>query len=193
MHIDSYEETLFVPLYGNDMVARISGAAFRALTINDSLDAPAGVSVRGKEYAIADFYNHRILYASDGTNFLSFGTEGKAGGQFYYPTDVQITESHIWVADAYNNRVQVFTKDGQPVRTIGEAQKMNAATGIFVGEHELFVTDFENNRILVFNHEGELLQTIAEGVEKPTDVLVRDGKLYIANYKSGNLQIFSKN
>jgi len=30
--------------------------------IPDSLDAPAGVALYEEEIAIADFYNHRILY-----------------------------------------------------------------------------------------------------------------------------------
>lgn len=192
MHIDSDGQHLYVPLYGEDIIAKISRKAVLVLPIKDSLDAPAGISVLGQERAIADFYNHRILYSSNGTNSISFGVEGKEEGEFYYPTDVQITEEYIWVADAYNNRVQVFTKAGKFVRAIGATEKMNAATGIFVSRDEVFVTDFENDRILVFDHEGTLKQVITEGVDKPTDVLVREGKLYVANYKSGVLQILEQ-
>ena len=36
-------------------------------------------------FAIADFYNHRILFGNKG-DWISFGKEGKAEGEFYYPT-----------------------------------------------------------------------------------------------------------
>ncbi len=192
MHIASSGNTVYVPLYGNDLIAKISKKAIRALPLKDSLDAPAGVSVYGEEMAIADFYNHRILYSADGETYIPIGEEGKSEGQFYYPTDVQITEDRIWVADAYNNRIQVFTKDGRFVKALGADQKMNAATGIYVDAREVIVTDFENDRVLVLDHAGGLKQILAEGVEKPTDVVVHQEKLYIANYRNGSLQVLER-
>ena len=97
----------------------------------------------------------------NGADWISIGTEGKDAGQFYYPTDVQITDQNIWVADAYNNRIQLFDKRGTFVRMIGVDQKMNAATGLYVSETQVFVTDFENHRLLVFFKDGQLaLDTI---------------------------------
>jgi DNA-binding beta-propeller fold protein YncE len=192
MHIASHENVLYVPMYGNDIIARIAKKAVLTMPLADSLDAPAGISAYGQERAIADFYNHRILYSADGQNYVAIGKEGKADGEFYYPTDVQITGDRIWVADAYNNRVQVFDKNGIFEKSIGAAQNINAATGIYVSETELFITDFENNRVLVFDHDGNLKQLIEEGVEKPTDILEYEGILYIANYKSGELLLLQQ-
>ncbi|MFT5891378.1 MAG: DNA-binding beta-propeller fold protein YncE [Dokdonia sp.] len=190
MHIDNEENTLFVPQYGNDEVSIFDKGEKKALTLSDSLDAPAGVSSYNQEKAIADFYNNRILYSKDGKEFISFGKEGKAPGDFYYPTDVQITEDKIWVADAYNNRVQVFDKNGTFLKIIGADQKMNAATGIFVGVTEVFVTDFENNRVLVFDHEGVLQQILSEGVEKPIEVIQHEGQVFVSNYRKSELLVF---
>jgi len=192
MHISSMGNTIYVPLYGNDLIARITGQAILTMPLKDSLDAPAGISVFGKETAIADFYNHRILYSPDGKSFSSIGSEGKEEGEFYYPTDVQITSELIWVADAYNNRIQAFDKDGRFVKTIGAGQKMNAATGVFVSSEEIFVTDFENDRVLIFDHKGNVLQIFSQGVEKPTDVLMKGDSLYIANYRNGSLQLLER-
>lgn len=192
MHITSVGNTLYVPLYGNDLIARIAKKAILPLPLKDSLDAPASISVFGKEIAIADFYNHRILYSPNGETFSSIGTEGKGEGEFYYPTDVQITQDLIWVADAYNNRVQAFTKDGKFKKSMGSEEKMNAATGIFVSAEEIFVTDFENHRVLIFDHTGKLKQTLSQGVEKPTDVLIKGDSLYIANYRNGSLQLLER-
>ncbi len=187
MHISASKTTIFVPEYGKDSIAIFTNNERSFLKLNDSLDAPAAVSVFEKEYAIADFYNNRILYSNNGNEWITFGKEGKADGEFYYPTDVQITEENIWVADAYNNRVQVFDKKGTFLKTIGTEQKMNAATGLFLSENELFVSDFENNRVLVFDLVGNLKQELTEGIDKPTDAIVHDGILHIINYRSGTV------
>jgi len=155
--------------------------------LKDSLDAPAGISVFNKEMAIADFYNHRVLYSNNGEEYISIGSEGKHEGEFYYPTDVQITSNKIYVADAYNHRVQVFDKEGNYLQMIGVEQNMNASTGLFIAAEELFVTDFENDRILVFELDGNFKQELNDHIEKPTDMIVANGNLYVINYRNGKL------
>ena len=95
------------------------------------------------------------------------------------------------MADAYNNRLQKFTKTGTHLLTVGEEQKMNAATGIFVSETQVFSTDFENNRVLVFSLDGTYVQELKEQISKPTDMLIKEGTLYIANYKSSSLSVYA--
>jgi hypothetical protein len=168
---------------------KISGKDWTALQIQDSLDAPAGVFAFEAELAIADFYNHRIMY-NNGEKWTQIGSEGKGAGQFYYPTDVHIDDSHIWVADAYNNRVQKFDKSGQFVQTIASDQKINAATGLFVSTTQLFVTDFEHSRVLVFDMFGNLQGTLSDGIEKPTDILQVADTLYICNYRNASLTLY---
>jgi len=191
MHIAAMDGTLFVPQYGNDKIESIDEKGKFEMKLQDSLDAPAGIAVHKNERAIADFYNNRILYAK-GENWISFGKEGKAEGDFYYPTDVQITDSLIWVADAYNNRVQAFDKQGNFVKMMGQDQKMNAATGIFISDTEVFVTDFENDRILIFDHLGGLKQELTRSIAKATDLLIKDDLLHIINYRTGELVIYEQ-
>jgi len=190
MHISSFGDELLIPLYGQDEVLRRKGDALNAISIADSLDAPAGVWQEGSAIAIADFYSHRILLTQDGSNWISFGKEGKGDGEFYYPTDVHLHNDSLWVADAYNNRIQLFDKNGKFLQMIGVAEEMNAATGIYVSENELFVTDFENNRVLVYNHQGELIQELKSKISKPTDVMLSDGTLVIANYRKAELAMY---
>jgi|SRR6056300_165251 len=184
MHIDATAAGLWVPQYGSDTIAqfKLPSKSPLPLILKDSLDAPASISVFEQERAIADFYNHRILYFN-GKDWISIGSEGKEAGQFYYPTDVQVTPQYIWVADAYNNRIQLFDKQGDFVRIIGADQKMNAATGLFVSENQVFVTDFENHRLLVFFKDGQLAQVIEAGLEKPIDAIIHEENLYVIDYK----------
>lgn len=198
MHIAAYNTQLLIPQYGNDEVALytpndIDHILPQLVYVADSLDAPAGADFTENETAIADFYNNRILYNKfdrDQDSWISFGRQGQADGEFYYPTDVQITEDALWVADAYNNRLQKFTKEGKHLLTVGEDQNMNAATGIFVSEDQVFSTDFENDRVLVFDLNGAFVQELKQEINKPTDMLIKDGKLYVANYNSSSLSIY---
>ena len=191
MHLGNDGTSLFIPEYGSDNIVKLENGKKTIFTIPDSLDAPAGIDLYEKEIAIADFYNHRVLYF-DGKSWNSIGKEGKAAGEFYYPTDVSIGKDKIFIADAYNNRIQVFDKKGNPLQIIGTEEKINAATGIFATADEIFITDFENNRVLSYNHEGVLKQVFVEGINKPTDILVADDLLYIANYKGKNILSFKK-
>ncbi|WP_338350804.1 NHL repeat-containing protein [Nonlabens tegetincola] len=195
MHLDYVKDKstqrLFIPEYGKDSIAVIEGTNKSYLSITDSLDAPASISMFKDEIAIADFYNHRVLYFSNGT-WQSLGSEGKKLGQFYYPTDVQIMENHLYIADAYNDRAQVWTKNGEPVMEIGMNDNLKAATGIHVTATELFLTDFENDRILIYDRMGDLKQIIEKGIDKPTDVIQNDDELIIANYRKGELVFYKK-
>lgn len=199
MHIDANDRHLFLAEYGNDRVSNIEEDKTQQngykltpfwVGVPDSLDAPASVAYYDAELAIADFYNNRILF-DNGKDWIAFGKEGKQAGEFYYPTDVQITKDFIWVADAYNNRVQVFNKQGNFVKMLGHDQKMNAATGLLVTEKEVFVTDFEHKRVLVFNHDGLLKQELKKGIDKATDLLIKDGILHIINYRKGELVLYN--
>lgn len=192
MHIATNDNQIYIPEYGTDKITVFSTTAREPLVLKDSLDAPAGVAVRGTEIAIADFYNHRILYTSDGVNWLKFGEEGKAKGQLYYPTDVELTDQKIYVADAYNNRVQVFDKSGKSISLIGVEQKMNATTGVYVSDQEIMATDFENDKVHIYDMMGQFRQTV-EGLSKPTDLLIVDGLLYIINYKGKSMTVMEKN
>ena len=189
MHITSDGESIYVPEYGKDQITIFKGSERTMLKLVDTLDAPAGIHIGGKHIAIADFYNHRILF-SNGNDWISFGKEGKSEGEFYYPTDVHIAHQKIYVADAYNNRVQVFDFEGNYLSSIGKEEKINAATGIFVSASQIFITDFENDRVLIFDLEGQLVQQISDGLDKPTDILLDGDLLYIANYKGKNLMTY---
>ena len=189
MHLDADDGKLYVPEYGRDQITIVTPSKRDTLALGQKLDAPASVNVMGNEIAIADFYNHQVLYGSS-SNWITIGQKGKEDGQFEYPTDVQITDDRIYVADAYNNRVQIFDKTGKHILSFGKEENMNAATGLYVSTNQVFVTDFENDRVIVYNRDGELQQIISDGLDKPTDILMVNGQLWIANYKGKSILTF---
>ena len=74
---------------------------------------------------------------------------------------------------------------------LGQDQKMNAATGLLVTGQEVLITDFEHKRVLVFDHDGQLKQELKKGIDKATDLLIKDGILHIINYRKGELVLYN--
>lgn len=191
MHLAFFENTLYIPEYSSDTIRTWKDGKMSFIPLPEAPDAPAGIDVNKNMMAAADFYNGRIIFQVDGQN-QTFGKKGSQSGEFNYPTDVQIVGDKIYVADAYNHRVQVFDKNGKVLKIIGEAEKMNASTGIFANEVILIVTDFENNRVLTYTPDGELKNIITKNLEKPVDVAIAGDKLYVANYKGKSIAVFQR-
>ncbi len=190
MHISYFNNTLYFPEYTSDTIRTLQNGQIGSIDIPEKPDAPAGVEVAENLIAVADFYNGRIILQKDGQN-KTFGAKGNQAGELNYPTDVQWFNNKLYVADAYNHRVQVFDENGEVLKVIGEAEKMNASTGLYTNENQLVVTDFENNRVLTYTPEGELKHIISEHLNKPVDVFIYSNKLYVANYKGKSIAIFN--
>ncbi len=194
MHIEygafDDQKYLLIPEYGKDSVAQMYGKQKTYLTVSVSMDAPAAAAISPQHIAIADFYNNRIIVKSK-DSLWSFGKEGNADGELNYPTDVQIFDDQIFVADAYNHRGQVFDLNGKHLATFAQNDSLNAATGIFKSEGQIALTDFENDRVMIYSNNFQKKQVLSESVHKPTDVLIQgDSLLYITNYRKGELVEF---
>jgi len=188
MHISSSDGKVYVPEYGMDQVTIIENNSKSILSITDSLDAPGGIHVDGKNMAIADFYNHRILLNTNGS-WESIGKEGNGPKDFKYPTDVQFFGDKLFVADAYNNRIKVLDLSGVLLNTFGQEEEINAAIGIFVSDKQIFVMDQENDRVLIYDHNGKLLQILEEGFDKPIDAALVGNELFVLNFGGNNIQV----
>ncbi len=191
MHIFAEGEKLYVPEYLTDSIRVLVGGQWQALPLGDAPNAPASVAVQGEWVAVADFYNHRVLLQK-GRKTWSLGQEGHGQGDLYYPTDVAIFQDKVYVADAYNNRVQVFDTTGGSLQLIGQQDGIQTATGIALKDNQLFVTDFEGNRLLVYNLEGNLQQQLSTQLSQPSDVALAGNKMYVANYGSHSIAVFSR-
>lgn len=189
MHIDGEGDNIFIPQFGADNVVRWDGNNLIPVEISDSLDAPGGVGLGYGIIAIADFFNHRVLVSTENGSFI-IGKEGHDNSSLYYPTDVDITAEYINIADAYNNRVEVYDHQGKYVRTIGWQEGIRVATGVEVGNQQIFITDFHGSRLLIYDIYGQLLQTFSENLSDPTDALLVGDKLYVTNFKGQSLSVF---
>jgi len=189
MHIETFQNKVYVPTYGSDEVWQLSEDSKVLYQIDEKLDAPAAVTFEGFKMAVADFYGNSVLFRNKDV-WQRIGGKGQTNGKFHYPTDVQFHNDKLYVADAYNHRVQVFDKNGGHLLTFGEDEDMNAATGLYVHDREVLVTDFENDRVLSYDVNGVFQYAIEGQFDKPTDMIVVEGKLYVLNYGSGQIDVF---
>ena len=137
---------------------------------------PRGVSsdAEGNIY-VAEMVNHRVQVLRNDGSYLSMWGKGGTGGldqvgsaygEFRLPYQTTI-DGHglVWVTDTDNERVQVFTREGQFVRAFG-ANNADGSAGSAVGEFQkpygaatdcagnVYVTEQENHRVQVFGDRG---------------------------------------
>jgi DNA-binding beta-propeller fold protein YncE len=189
MHIAIQDSKIYIPEFTSDILSVLENGVITTYPLKEIPDAIGGVAIEGNKVAFADFYNHRIIL-QQGETITIIGKEGHNDGELYYPTDVAFKDNLIYVADAYNNRVQVFAMEGKYVKMIGWNDGIKVATGIKVTETQVIVVDFEGNRVMIYDKNGELLQTLDDNFDQPTDIEVIDNKMYILNYSTSVISFY---
>lgn len=94
-----------------------------------------------------------------------WGSVGNAPGHFQSPWGIDIgPDGQIFISDHKNQRVQVFTGEGEFVRAFGqpgwgEPGQLRGPVGISVGpDGNVYVADAWSNRVQVFSREGEFVR-----------------------------------
>ena len=77
--------------------------------------AEAAISSSGDIFVADGYGNTRVhKFSPDGNLLLSWGTSGNGPGQFNLPHGIWVDkEDRVWVADRANNRIQIFTTEGE--------------------------------------------------------------------------------
>jgi tripartite motif-containing protein 71 len=75
---------------------------------------------------VSDYNNHRVQkFDSEGNFITKWGSKGTGDGEFVNPNGIAMDSSgNVYVADAGNNRIQVFAPDINP-SIIGNGGKVN--------------------------------------------------------------------
>jgi len=140
--------------------------------ISDGIVDPGGLAIdaQNRLLYVADVQLDQVLvYDADSLKLLrKIGTTGHnheltSPGDFSKPAGVAVdAEGNLYVADTYNNRIEIFDADGQFVSTFGKAGDgpgyFSRPKGVAIdGDGHVWVADGMQDRVQVFNKEGQLL------------------------------------
>ena len=139
---------------------------------------------------VTNEYGHDVLNI-----VFSWGTSGVLPGQFGGPQDVAVDHNgRVYVADTYNNRIQVFESNGAFIQEWGRTSDLKGRftypKGIAINHQrgEVFVAD-QANGIQVFSLDGQLKNSWGkfddseEGLTAPKDLAIDEerGLVYLVD------------
>ncbi|MBI5467303.1 MAG: 6-bladed beta-propeller [Candidatus Kerfeldbacteria bacterium] len=75
-----------------------------------SFARPKGIGVDGEGhiYVVDNLFDNFQVFDDSGRVLLTIGSAGQEPGQFWSPAGIEITGDYIYIADTFNDRVQVF-------------------------------------------------------------------------------------
>ena len=135
---------------------------------------------------------------------LSFGTHGSSVGMFKSPWGVAVNvRDEIAVTDFGNHRVQIFSSDGNYLRSFGRQGSKNGEFNYprGIASHKngnIFVVDNRNARIQIFSGEGEYVSSFGgkgsldSQLSNPCGLSVdNNGNIIVADAGNKLIKIFS--
>lgn len=101
------------------------------------------------------------MFQPDGTYVGEFGQFGTAPGEFQRPSGIVWRDGLLYVVDAFNNRVQVFTEQGQFVRVLADGTTGAALYYPYdvalTRDDRLCLVEYGGSRVTAIDLEGRLL------------------------------------
>ena len=138
-----------------NVTARLGNGERPAL--GDPFNHPADLAVAANgEIFVADGYgNSRVhRFAPDGRLIMSWGTRGDGPGQLTTPHGIWVHDGKVYVCDRENNRVQIFTVDGEYVTEWGD---FFHPMDIFRDPQGTFYVTDQVPRITMLDEDGTLI------------------------------------
>lgn len=184
----------FLEQFGNGVFGRAHAAYLDGNGAFFGVDDAGHAAYRFGEGRKLDFtLGNKGVPSDTGCVNKDYTTITHGGAPFNYPTDLVVAQNgSIYVSDGYGNaRVHKFSAEGKLLLSWGEPGDapgcFNLPHGIALSPDEkiVFVADRQNCRIQLFDREGGYLEQWT-GLERPADIAVRHGVIYVAECKRCN-------
>jgi DNA-binding beta-propeller fold protein YncE len=184
---------VFVADSGNRRVQVLTpGLDFHGFIGVGHLHRPAGVCANADVVVVSETAKNRIcvLDRRDGTVVRRFGSEGRGDSELDTPCGLCFTagDRHIVVADCSNNRVSVFSVEGDFIRHVGVGvlkYPHGAACSAF---DELVVADSGHHRLVMFSASGDVAKTMDVGMV--LGVAMHGGTIFAHDVTRGGCVVF---
>jgi ABC-type multidrug transport system ATPase subunit len=153
----------------------------------------------GNYYVCEYGSNDRVQkFDKEGNFILQFGGFGTERGQFQRPSGIVWREKKVFVVDAFNSRIQVFSDEGEFLEILAEGDQsasLEYPYDITANEAgDLFVVEYTAGRVTKFSSAGKLLGRYgSSGYEEgqfatPWGITIdRHSRIYVAD--TGNRRL----
>jgi DNA-binding beta-propeller fold protein YncE len=139
------------------------------------LSTPKGISVdnRNGNVYIVDYMRHTITtYDNEGNYLFEFGGRGWSAGWFQFPNDLTVdTKGRVWVADFFNNRIQVFSP-----RIL--SKKIPTMSIVRISDQDFIGKSFRTDTLLGYSLQQRLKhEQLGYSLQQPLAVEQRNQKI----------------
>ena len=193
-----------VQIFNPDLSLHATVGTGAAGSGNDAFNDPGDVGLDpfGRGGVVADKGNHRIqVYDANRNYFTTKGTgdPGSGADEFNNPAGIGVApDGTIYIADEFNDRVQVFDRD---VNLVGSMTGLANPTDVaFDLMGRIFVAAREAHAVQVFDAARNPVATIGiagqagtgnDQFEMPTGIAVdQAGRIYVADDWNHRVQVF---
>ncbi len=187
------DDFVFVADAGNKRVQVLTPRLdFHAFVGVGELRYPVGVCADDAAIVVSEAGAHRISVFNrcDGALVRRIGSHGSGDGRLNWPQGLCFMSDHrhVAVADCRNNRVSVFSVEGEFVRHVGVGM-LHHPNGVACSAFdELVVADTGNSRVVVFGAGGEVLHTMGRG--RFSGVAMRGGMVIAQIFNRGECVVY---
>jgi DNA-binding beta-propeller fold protein YncE len=166
---------------------------------------PTGIAVDSvnQRIYVSDTTRHRVFVTDmQGNVIQTIGKNGADVGEFNFPTELRLHGDELIVVDAMNFRVQVFSRSGKYLYTVGSIGEISGTMyrpkGVAVdSEGSLYVVDGIFDTVQVFNRSGQLLYYFGRTGTGPAEFQLPAGlfidsrdRIYVVDSYNRRVQIF---
>ena len=205
------EGNILVADYGNHLIQKFTAEGQFLTAVGTKGSGPLQFSnmmeitinaINNKVYVV-DKENHCVQVLNSDLTFSStIGKEGEQEGEFDSPRGIACDSTgNIYVADAGNHRVQVFTSTS--ISMFGsfgvDGGRLKFPAGIALDEDKVYVSEFElcNDHVSVFTSDGLFVTSFGDHgkglgeFSNPRGLAVdSNGVVYVCDYGNNRLQVF---
>ncbi|MEG8945871.1 NHL repeat-containing protein [Rosettibacter firmus] len=142
---------------------------------------------------VTDASTNEIIKLDTLGNILkTIGGYGFDNNSFDFPIDIFSTTLNVYIADKYNDRIQIFDKDLNYISSLSsnsfdnELYKFRYPVGVVVSNQgDIFLIDSDNSRILKFTSAGNFLIEIGSNefgeyaLKNPKTFAITDNKILV--------------
>ena len=159
--------------------------------------SPAGIAIDDTDniYVCSD---HKLQkFTSSGELIKCVGQKGSRKGKFNIPRGVTLYNSHMYMCEYFNNRIQVFDLDLNFIRSIGSHGKgrgeLDSPDDIkFDSTGNMCIAEYGNWRVQVLDSSRHFVRMFGQGeLRGPASVLIADQYVYVSDIMQDRIVVYT--